>query len=115
MIGYKVINNVESENINCQLMQTTSGEELLTCFYQTSSKIKSSSFKINIDSKSLEEIQSGEKENNGAKVIKSVLSNDKKISFVCYTNNYNKCYCLTYDITNNQWSDYNIYLNNCLL
>ena len=112
------INNVDSININCQLMQSPSKDQVLTCFYQSSNEIIASSFNINTGlTKKIELITSLTKSkiNDGGKIIKSILSQDEKKAFVCYINNDNNCYCLTYDITNNEWSDYNTYLNNCIL
>ena len=111
------INNVDSNNINCQLMQSSSNGQVLTCFYQSSNEIIASSFNIIIDSPKIELITSLTKPkiNDGAKIIKSILSQDEKRAFVCYINNDNNCYCLTYNIINNEWSDYNIYLSNCVL
>lgn len=121
IVNYE-INNVDSKNLNCQIMQISSDEEkLLTCFYESSNKIIASIFKTNIFVSYNEKILnftlflSQSKPNDGAKIIKSVLSQDKKKSFVCYTKDDNNCYCLTYDITTNKWSDYDIYLNDCLL
>ena len=113
--------NIDSDSFSCQLMKLPSNEEVLTCFYQSSNEIKASSFRININImfniKNMEEISSltNSKEITGLKIIKSVLSQDGTKSFVCYINNDNNCECLIYDITNNIWSDNNIYLNDCLL
>ena len=117
-ISYIEINNVNSENINCQLMESPSDGQVLTCFYQSSNEIIASSFKIIIgEIQEIELITSLKKSkiNDSARIIKSIISQDKKKAFVCYTNNDKNCYCLTYNITNNEWSDYNIYLNDCLL
>ena len=113
--------NIDSDSFSCQLMKLPSNEEVLTCFYQSSNEIKASSFRININImfniKNMEEISSltNSKEITGLKIIKSALSQDGTKSFVCYINNDNNCECLIYDITNNIWSDNNIYLNDCLL
>ena len=113
------INNVDSKNINCQLMKSSSNDEVLTCFYQSSNEIIASSFNviIEITKKKIELISSltNSKINGGAKIIKSILSKNGKKALVCYTNNDKECYCLTYDITKNEWSDYDTYLNNCSL
>ena len=46
---FTVTINLDSDNFNCQLMQSPYNEDVLTCFYQTSNEIKASSYKINID------------------------------------------------------------------
>ena len=112
------INNVNSKNINCQLMQSPSNGQVLTCFYQSSNEIKTSSFNIILGlNQEIELISTLTKSkiNDGAKIIKSILSQDGKKSFACYINNDKNCNCLIYDITKNEWSDYNNYLNNCTL
>ena len=115
------INNADSSNINCQFMQSSSNGEVLTCFYQSSNEIVASSFKVNINifsnTKIIEKISNliKSKTNSGAKIIKSIISQDGRKSLVCYTNNDNKCNCLIYDIINNEWSNYNTYLTGCLL
>ena len=111
--------NIDSNSFSCQLMKSPYDDNILTCFYQSSNKIVSSTFKtyLDNDNKRIEELTSwtASKEIDGAKIIKSTLSQDRTKSFVCYINNDNNCECLIYDITNNVWSDNNIYLNDCLL
>ena len=99
-------------------MQSRSNGQVLTCFYQSSNEIIASSVNIIIGlTQKIELITSLKKSkiNEGAKIIKSILSQDRKKAFVCYINNDNNCYCLSYDIINNEWSDYNTYLSNCEL
>ena len=113
--------NLDSDSFNCQLMRSPYNEDVLTCFYQSSNEIKASSYRINIDlntnTKKIEAITTwvSSKVINGAKIIKSTLSQDRTKSFVCYINNDNDCECLIYDITNNVWGNNKIYLNECLL
>ena len=114
------INNVGS-NLKCEIMITSANEKVLTCFYQdnNSNQIIAKSFNINIqdiNNPSMQEISSlvKSKENLGAKVIRSILSQDGKKTLVCYINDDNNCDCLIYDITSNTWSDYSTYLNDCL-
>ena len=121
--GYPVynsyINNVVSDNFDCQFMQSPQNREVLTCFYQieNDSKIEAKSFIIDASSPKIEPITglTKSKGNHGAKIIKSQLSTDEKKSFVCYINNQNNVYCLIYNIDENNWSDENIYLDNCKL
>ena len=54
-----------------------------------------------------------EKSDNNARIIKSILSQDKTKAFVCYINNQNKCYCLTYNINDNSWNEESLYLEDC--
>ena len=114
------INNVNS-NLKCELMIQFSDEKVLTCFYQDDNQkqIVARSFNINIQDESnvkIEEISSlvATKENLGAKVIRSILSQDGKKSLVCYINEYNNCECLIYDIMSNEWNEYSRYLDGCL-
>ena len=111
------ISNVGSENVNCQLMQLSSDREVLTCFYQkeNSLEIEALSLSIDISNKSIQPIAelTNKKSNNGAKIIKSLLSTDKKNSFVYYINNSGNTYCLTYDIATNSWDEEKVYLYNC--
>ena len=83
--GYFVsfnINNVASENVNCQLMQLTSDREVLTCFYQKeySLEIEALSLSLDISNNNVQQELRKEKPNNGAKIIRSILSIDKKKS-----------------------------------
>ena len=105
-------------------MQSQSNGKVLTCFYQNTNikEIIAISLNIvidttNITNSKIETISSLSKSqsNNGAKIIKSTLSQDKTKSLVCYINDYNNTDCLIYDITNNQWSGYYTYLIGCLL
>ena len=113
------INYVASENFDCQFMQSPQNGEVLTCFYQieNDSKIEAKSFTIYTSSPQIEPVTglTKSKENHGAKIIKSQLSTDGKKAFVCYINNDNNVYCLIYNIDENNWSDENIYLDNCKL
>ena len=112
------INNVDSENFSCQIMKSSSDEEVLTCFYQIldTKKIIASSFSIDISSETIENITSLSKwtETNGANYIKSNIYADGTKAFVCFINDDNNCDCSIYDIINNEWSNYKTYLNNCM-
>ena len=111
-------NTIDSENFSCQLMEDSSDEQVLTCFYQkhNSQLIIATSFKIDFLYQSIEDISSltSTKQINGAKFIKSKISTDSKKSYVCFINNDNNVDCLIYDINTNTWSDPKNYLNNCL-
>ena len=113
-----VFSDIGSDNINCQIMKYTSYDEVLTCFYRKSisKDIIATSFSIDMTSKNLKIIASlnSTKETNGAKIIKSVLSEDETKSYVCFINDDNNCDCLIYNININEWSNYNTYLNSCL-
>ena len=109
------ISNVASENVNCQLMQFPSYGIVLTCFYQkeNSINIEALSLTINDNDITIFKGPTTSNSNNKAKIIKSVLSIDKTKSFICYINNNTNIYCLTYDITNDTWSEEKVYLNYC--
>ena len=116
--SYK-INNVGSENISCQLMKFNSNN-VLTCFYQNDNETKeivSSSFNIDTSSNGkIEIIESliNSEPTNGAKIIKSKISQDGTQSYVCYITDENNCDCLIYDINNNEWKGNKTYLNDCI-
>ena len=110
------INNIYSNNLSCQFMINLFCGNVLTCFYQNNnSEIISISFNINITSYEIKPIQSltKQKSNNGAIIIKSILSQDRTKSLVCYISNDNNCNCLIYYINTNEWDEYSTYLNNC--
>ena len=111
------INNVGSENLSCQLMKYNSNN-VLTCFYQNdnSTEIIASSFNIDTSNEKIEIIESLTKseQTNGAKIIKSKISQDGSQSYVCYITDDNNCDCLIYDISNNEWRNHQTYLNNCI-
>ena len=109
------ISTINSENFNCQLMESG---ETLTCFYEINDNNDNNiiancltiSYSDNIITSSLIK----EKANNGAKIIKSKLSQDGTKIYVCYINNSNNCDCLTYIIATNVWTDYTTYISSCV-
>ena len=117
-VAYKVEIDGNSDNFNCHLLDDTSDNFKITCFYQNniSKEIISSNFVINLSSEIIEKVSTTSIENNGGKIIKSYLSNDRSTALVCCLNEENNSYeCLTYNIINNIWINNNIYtLDNCL-
>ena len=111
-------NKIGSENFSCQLMKSTSDGQVLTCFYQkyNSNEIIASSFQVDLITKKIKNIPTltSSKQINGAKIIKSKLSQNSKESYVCYINNDNNVDCLIYNIDTNKWNNNKNYLNNCL-
>ena len=107
------INDVGSDTFSCQIMKSPSNGKVLTCFYQKNNtkEIIASSLNIDITNGKIEAISSltKSKNNNGATIIKSILSQDGTNSFVCYINDDSNCDCLTYNITTNEWSNYTTY------
>ena len=116
MVDSIIISNTDSENVSCLLI--LSDTEVLICFNENNNikEIVASYLSINTESekilKNTELIKS--KANNGAKIIKSFLSQDNKKCLVCYINDDKICECSIYDITTNEWSNSNSYLDNCL-
>ena len=111
------INNINSENFSCQLMQSSVYGELLTCFYEINGNIiiaNGLTVNYNIDNNNIASSFSVQKTNNGAKIIKTQLSHDGTKIYVCYINTNNNCDCLTYLIATNEWTDYTTYINSCL-
>jgi len=112
------LSDIASDNINCQIMNSDSHGEVLTCFYRNnnSKNIIVESFSIDMINKELESITSlnSFKETNGPKIIKAILSEDETRAYVCFINDDNNCDCLVYNINTNEWSNYFTYLNSCL-
>ena len=110
------IDNVGSENFSCQLMESPSNGELLTCFYESnnSNEIIANNLYLNISSDQIESLFTCSKYINKAKIIKSVISKDGTKSYVCYITYFNNCECLIYFISNNEWSNYSTYIKGCL-
>lgn len=88
---------------------------VLTCFYQKENSLKIEALSLTINNNTITVFKgpTTSNSNNKAKIIKSALSIDKTKSFVCYINNNTNIYCLTYDITNDSWSEEKVYLNYC--
>ena len=117
LINSYTINDIQSENINCDIMQSSSNGEVFTCFYENKSKeIVAINFNIDMNQEKIILISSltKSKANNGAKIIKSVLSQDETKSYVCYINGNNNCDYLYYNSLTNEWSQYSTYLYGCL-
>ena len=114
------INDVDSKNINCQPMQRDE-DDFIICFYQKNSdynnnKIIVSHFNysswVSIIIPDYEKQK--EKANHNARIIKSILSQDKTKALVCYIDDSNDCYCLIYYIDNNNWAnEEEKYLEDC--
>ena len=112
-----IINGVVSENLECHIMKSSSNEEIFACFYENNSKeIVAINFNIDIINNRIIPISDliKSKPNNGAKIIKSVLSQNETKSYVCYINDNNNCDCLYYNSLTNEWNDYSTYLYGCL-
>ena len=98
-------------------MQSSSNGEVFTCFYENNLKeIVAINFNIDMSQDIIIPISylTKSKPNNGAKIIKSALSQDETKSYVCYINDNNNCDCLYYDSLTNEWSDSSTYLYGCL-
>ena len=111
------VNNIASDTFSCQLMESHAFGELLTCFYEIDNNIiiaNSLTINLNLAESKIESVFNKAQNNNGAKIIKSKLSQDQTKSYVCYINNNNNCDCLTYTILTNEWSDSTNYINACL-
>ena len=110
-----VIDNISSENYSCQLiLSSSSNGDLLICFLGNSNPNKLIVYKLKVTNEKIENLEYITKWNIGAKIIKSVLSKDGTKSYICYINNDDICECLTYSISDNEWSTYTSYINSCL-
>ena len=121
--GYSVnnfiINNIGTDNFSCQLMKSSSFDNILVCFYQieNSNQIIANRLTVVIsgDSSYTSSLDINPKVlTDKIKIIKSSLSQDYKQALVCYINSDNDCNCLTYNSYSNQWSDSTNYLSGCL-
>ena len=111
-----IINNIDSDTFSCRNMQSPSNGLVLTCFYQdkTTNEIIANNLNIDYLNKKIESLFTQSKSNNGAQIIKSILSQDETKSYICYINNDNNCDCLTYDINTNKFSEITTYISDCL-
>ena len=104
----------KSDFVTCQIMYINSNEKYLTCFYENENiEIGTYYFEtenlVKINTKS-----SKFRKNSGAKILKSVLYSNKSKAFVCYINSLDETACLSFDIIENQWSNYEYkYLEEC--
>ena len=121
--GYSVnnfiINNIGTDNFSCQLMKSSSFDNILVCFYQieNSNQIIANRLTVVIsgDSSYTSSLDINPKVlTDKIKIIKSSLSQDYQQALVCYINSDNDCNCLTYNSYSNQWSDSTNYLSGCL-
>ena len=110
LLNSKEFNLVISHNINCHYRTK------FICFYENdSNQIIASYFNIDINSLNIEISSSFEKENDGAQIIKSIMSPDSTKYYICYTKTNYDGDCLIFDLTTNEWNNPVNYLNNCLL
>ena len=118
-ITYSLINSSgeSSENlidyISCQIMRD-SNENVLTCFYvNINNEIGTVHFSpADISEKN---ISPKFRTIKSAIIIKSVLYSDNSKALVCYISNDGDCFCLSFDIIKNEWSNCEIkYLQNCI-
>ena len=119
-ITYNLRNNLGGSSlskcdfVSCQIMSISSDDKVLTCFYENENT-ELGTVNFNITDLSETSLKSSQfKSNSGAINIKSVLYSNNSKAFVCYIN-YNKdCACISFDIIENKWNNYEYkYLNNC--
>ena len=112
IFSYEYEFSVISRNVFCYYNNPN-----LICFYENTSKeLVASVFRVDISNRNIQFSSSNPKTNDGATIIKSIISSDLRKILVCYINDKKNCDCLIYDISSNQWSDSPInYLNNCLI
>ena len=104
----------KSDFVTCQIMYTNSNDKYLTCFYENdNSELGTYYFETN-NLVIINTISSQFRKNSGAKVLKSVLYSSKSKAFVCYINSFDESACLSFDINENKWSNYEYkYLEEC--
>ena len=104
----------QSKGLTCQLMIHPNIENVLTCFYETSSNsLSTTSFKLGNNITKIDSLPSIEITNNGCGNFKSAVNSDKTRALICYSKYSNGGYCLLYNIINNIFSDDKQYLNSC--
>ena len=106
---------IQEYGTSCQIM-IMNGNEVLTCFYEVCcpTQLTSISFWISEMDISIVNMVKEYSLNSQAYVIKSVTTPDKKIALICYTKSYGEGYCLTYDISKNEYiSQEKKYFNYC--
>ena len=104
--------NIDSKSISCHYNINN-----LICFYNYLNELFSSIFYVNtndLNNIKIEYSSSNNKYNGGANVIKSIFSSNLNKFFVCYINEANNCFCLTYDKNSNNWGNPTNYLQNCI-
>ena len=106
----------QSDFVSCQIMYANSDEKYLTCFFENeNSEIGT----LNLNTENLVTIAtkpSQFRKNSGAQILKSVLYSNRSKAFVCYINTDNECACLSFDIIENKWSNYESkYLEGCTM
>ena len=104
----------QNKGLTCQLMIHPSIENLLACFYETSSNSLSTIF-FNLENNitKIDSLSSIEINNNGYGNFKSAVNSDKTKALICYSKYSSGGYCILYNIINNSFSDDKQYLNNC--
>ena len=118
----KIINDINSENFSCQLIESIQyNDYILICFYRSinSNEILATGFNIDVNNKNISEIYTLKSSRliGNPMYIKSIISQNKNVSYVCYfnDNDENDCNCLTYNIRSNEFSnEKKTYLRNCL-
>ena len=111
LLDSKEFNLVSSDNINCYY------ETSFLCFYENdSNEIVAQYFTVDLNFYNIySSPTSYSKQNEGAKIIKSIISPDGSKYYICYTKNDNSGDCLIFDLSANQWSEPINYLSDCLL
>ena len=109
--------NIKIENkIYCHLMINSNNENYITCFSEgkNNNDILGTTFFVNNINNEINYFNSKTYSINSVKLIKSVISDDKTKSLVCFSDIFNNTKCLLYDINTLEFSDNIIPLKNCL-
>ena len=109
---YKEFTNIviNSDNFSCHY------KDVVFCFYENNSNdLVVSLFNVDITNQNIEYSSSYSKHIEGSKLIKSIISYDNTIFYVCYIDNEKSNNCLIFYINTNEWSEPINNLNNCLI
>mgnify|MGYP006873017455 CR=1 FL=1 len=104
----------QQKGLTCQLMIHPNIENVLTCFYETSSNsLAATSFILENNITKVDSLPSVEINNNGCGNFKSAANNDKTKTLICYSKYSSGGYCILYNILNNTFYFDKMFLNSC--
>ena len=102
----------KNKNITCQYMKNYNKKNILVCFYEiNNNKLVASIFDPNNGLKKIKDIYKISRESI---FLKSVVSDDRNTSFVCYMTLYGSVYCSEFS-NNYQWGEDLFIFNNSIV
>ena len=106
---------IREYGLSCQIMITPDNKEVLSCFYQSNYPQEIGVNHFEITTTGISQINTIRQyiSFDGAIVIKSMVSVDKKNTLICLIDGSSNGNCLKYNIELNQFSEISTYLNGC--